>query len=325
MASSAQLSLYPQNAAERDPWIVARRGAREGVDPERPYAFLLETERSAEGDLADVATVFLTNRECPWRCAMCDLWRHTLAANTPVDAIPRQIRYALDRLGEAQQIKLYNSGSFFDPRAIPPEDDAAIAHEVRAFRRVIVESHPVLVGERCFRFAERLQGALEVAMGLETAHPRALELLNKRMTTEQYAAAAARLAAHGIALRSFVLVGTPFVAPEEAALWVQRSIAFAFTCGATAVSLIAVRAGNGAVEALAAAGDFQQPTMSALEDALDFGVSLRRGRVFADLWDVARLASCALCAAKRIERLARVNISQTLEPRVSCAGCEVAA
>ena len=125
---------------------------------------------------------------------MCDLWRNTLTKSVPVGAIPEQIDFALRRLGPARSVKLYNSGSFFDPRAIPPEDYEAIAARVRDFERVIVECHPAFVGERCVAFRDLLRGRLEVAMGLETAHPEVLEKLNKRMTLDQFAAAAQFLA-----------------------------------------------------------------------------------------------------------------------------------
>ena len=58
---------------------------------------------------------------------MCDLWKNTLTETVPVGAIPAQIEYALARLPAARVIKLYNSGSFFDPRAIPVADYPAIA------------------------------------------------------------------------------------------------------------------------------------------------------------------------------------------------------
>ena len=168
------MAAYPETSAERDAWILARRGPRNAVDPLRPWTFFLEDERSASGEIVPVATIFLTNRECPWRCLMCDLWRNTLPGDTPAGAIPAQIDYALQRMAPAREVKLYNSGSFFDRRAIPPEDYDAIADRVRAFERVIVECHPALVGDDCFRFGERLTGRLEVAMGLETVHPQIL-------------------------------------------------------------------------------------------------------------------------------------------------------
>src|SRR5262249_44993041 len=131
---------YPVQAADRDRWILSHRPERNKLDARRPYAFFVEEECSATREVVPVATLFLTNRECPWRCLMCDLWRNTLAENTPIGAIPEQIEYALAQLPSARQIKLYNSGSFFDHRAIPSEDYNGIANRVRAFERTIVES-----------------------------------------------------------------------------------------------------------------------------------------------------------------------------------------
>ena len=145
---------YPVQASERDKWILSQRPERNALDPRRPYAFFVEEECSATREVVPVATVFLTNRECPWRCLMCDLWRNTLTEAVPEGAIPEQIDYALAQLAPARQIKLYNSGSFFDRRAIPAEDYPAIVDRVRSFERTIVESHPALIGEACLRFRD---------------------------------------------------------------------------------------------------------------------------------------------------------------------------
>jgi hypothetical protein len=276
------LSVYPEPAGERDRWIVSRRGERAVLDPNRPSAFFAEDERSKDGEIVRIATLFLTNRECPWRCLMCDLWKNTLTETVPVGAIPAQIDYALERLPAARQIKLYNSGSFFDPRAIPPEDYPAIAERVRSFERVIVENHPALVGEAAVRFRDLVGRPLEVAMGLETVHPEILPKLNKRMTLDQFRAAADFLRANGIDLRVFILVKPPFMREEEAVEWASRSVDFAFDCGATAITLIPTRGGNGAMEDL----EFAPPRIETLEAAFEYGLSLKRGRVFADLWDI---------------------------------------
>ena len=55
--------------------IVTRRPARNAVDPKRPYAWLSELECNTSREIVNIATVFLTNRECPFRCLMCDLWK----------------------------------------------------------------------------------------------------------------------------------------------------------------------------------------------------------------------------------------------------------
>ena len=314
-------SFYPESAAERGRWIVARRGAREFVDAEKPYAFLVEEERFANGEIGSVATIFLTNRECPWRCAMCDLWRHTLTETVPQEAIPNQIAYALDRLPAARQIKLYNSGSFFDRAAIPPEDYEAIAAMLSNFERVIVESHPALIGAGASHFRRLCTGKLEVAMGLETAHPEVLAKLNKRMTLDQYSAAAEQLRKEAIDLRAFVLVQPPFMRTEESLEWACKSVDFAFACGATAITLLPTRAGNGAVDALAIAGQFSPPTLRIVEQALNYGIALRQGRVFVDLWEIARVTSCPSCRDAREQRLSQMNLSQTVLEPVPCQDC----
>ena len=84
-------SFYPDTAAARDEWVLSRRPQRNALDPWRPWAFFVEDEPCAMNPVpctlspgsdglsrVPVATIFLTNRECPWRCLMCDLWKNTL-------------------------------------------------------------------------------------------------------------------------------------------------------------------------------------------------------------------------------------------------------
>jgi radical SAM enzyme (TIGR01210 family) len=312
---------YPSTSAARDRWILARRPARVAVDPKRPHAWFVEEERTESGAMASVATVILTGRECPWRCLMCDLWRFNLAGPSPPGAILAQVDRAVCELGQASRIKLYNGGSFFDPRAVPVAERAAIGDRLRGFDRVIVECHPVLVSRSCAAFAGRLGGGLEIAIGLETAHPEVLERLNKRMTLGLFRRAAEFLVTHRIALRAFVLVKPPFMTEAEALEWGCRSIDFAFDCGASVVSLIPVRGGNGALEVLAALGQFAPPRLETLESVLDYGVGRGRGRVFADLWDLERFASCPACFGPRRQRLHSINASQAAAPPVVCAAC----
>jgi len=313
---------YPQGATQRAEWIVAQRPPRSQLDPNRPYAFFVEEECSATGEVVPVATIFLTNRECPWRCVMCDLWKNTLTEPVARGAIPRQIAYALEQLPAARQVKLYNSGSFFDAQAIPREDYPAIAGLVRHFERTIVECHPALVGPRCFELRELLGHPLEVAMGLETVNPEVLERLNKQMTVDQFARAARLLRAQSADVRTFILVQPPFMKPEAAPECAERSLDFAFDCDATAASLIPTRGGNGATEALGRSGDFIAPRLATVEAAMEYGLRLGRGRVFADVWDLGRTApGCRECWPARIERLQQMNLRQLVPYGVECGQC----
>ena len=280
---------------------------------------------------------------------MCDLWKNTLDERVPTGAIPEQIRGALNTLQPARQVKLYNAGSFFDPQQIPFEDDEAIAREVRDFERVIVESHPAFLAgayaERWLGFQSMLSGPLEVAIGLETAHPEALARLNKRMTLDAFRRAADFLHRHDIALRVFVLLSPPFMPAGEAVEWACRSIDLAAECGATACTVIPTRGGNGAMEALGDA--FVPPQLPALEAVMEYGLGLRRAgpfgpaggssghadrragpfgpagtaaamRVFADLWDIERFFTCE-CSAARAKRLAAMNRAQRIAAPIVCA------
>jgi archaeosine synthase beta-subunit len=314
------------NGFARDPdrWILERRGSRHPVDSSRAIAAFVEPERTEGGAVADVATLFLTNRECPWRCLMCDLWKNTTMETVPAGAIPSQIRRSLAALPPARRVKLYNSGSFFDRGAIPPADYGEIAGLLKGYERVIVESHPALVQESCRKFRDLLDGDLEVALGLETVHPSVLERLNKRMTVADFGCAAERLRSDGIAMRAFVLLGIPFVSPEESFFWACRSVEEAFQAGATAVSVIPTRTGNGAMDELEKRGEFSPPSLLALEDVSAFGVGLARGRVFVDLWEISRLRRCAECFPARVERLRRQNLNQQIAPRASCGACGTA-
>jgi radical SAM enzyme (TIGR01210 family) len=314
-----------------DEWVLAHRDPKVALDPSRAYATAWEYEPDASGALIPTAIVFLTNRECPFRCVMCDLWVNTLDETVPRGAIAGQIRAALAQLSPAltggtaaaRQIKLYNAGSFFDPQAIPPADDDEIASVVRGFDRVIVEAHPAFLAgayaERCLRFRNLLEGRLEVAIGLETAHPEALARLNKRMTLDGFRRAAGFLADHDIDLRAFILLAPPFVPADETVDWACRSLDYATDCGASACSIIPTRSGNGAMEALGSA--FTPPRLPALEAAMEYGLTLCRGRVFADLWDIERLFDCE-CSPARAARLREMNATQSLARQVRCR-CEV--
>ncbi len=222
---------------------------------------------------------------------MCDLWQHTTLRPGPPGSIPRQISTSLrSHLGhEARHLKLYNAGSFFDAGAISVSDYPTIAEMCQPFTRVVVESHPRLIGPRTEQFRDLLPATtqLEVAMGLETVHPDILPRLNKGMTLEDFHLAAQRLQQMGARIRAFVLVKPPLITDDSMALdWACRSLDFAWEVGVDVVSLIPTRMGNGSMEELSRRGLFSPPSWSTVETAFEYGLSARKGLVLMDLWNL---------------------------------------
>ena len=302
--------------------IVRLRPERNMVNPEIPYHFLQEEEPGENGNRQKINTIFLTGKECSFKCFMCDLWKNTLTYATPPGAILKQIDYALARLPKADVIKLYNSSNFFDAKAIPLSDYPGMIERLKPFKKVIVENHPNLCGKSCVDFNEQLNGTLEIAMGLESIHPNVLPRLNKRLTQEDFKKATSFLQKNKIQTRAFVLLNPPFLTDEKENIeWAFRTVKFAFECGVGTCSIIPTRSGNGIMDLLEKTGEYIPPTLNALEEVFEKSLALRKGKVFADTWDMKFLSDCNECFEARKLRLEQMNLTQKFVEKIKCDGC----
>lgn len=309
------------SAADRR--IRSLRPPKGPVDPYRAHGSLIEEERRPDAQIERALTVFLTGAECPFTCSFCDLWRWTIDGPTPPGALTRQLESVLQALDDPvpDRLKLYNASNFFDQRAVPSEDLLGIATLATSFAAVTVESHANTIGSQTLAFARQIPGRLEVAAGLETIHPVAVARLNKRLDLARFNKAGRFLSENGVDLRVFVLLGAPYVRAEESVAWTVRTVEYAVERGASVVSIIPVRGGNGEMERLQALGHFAPPTLSQLEAALDRCLQFTGTVVTADLWDVERLPACEHCRSARIERLRRLNVTGRAEQGIACTMC----
>jgi archaeosine synthase beta-subunit len=314
------------SASVVDQRIRSLRPQKAQVDSSRAHGSLLEVERRPNGKVEQALTVFLAGAECPFTCSFCDLWRFTLDGPTPPGALIRQLDGVLRGLDGPlpDRLKIYNASNFFDPRAVPLEDVLGIARLAAPFSAVTVESHANTIGPKTLDFARAIPGRLEVAVGLETIHPVAMQQLNKRLDLARFDSASRFLSESGLDLRVFVLLGAPHVPAEESVAWTVRTVEYALEHGASVVSIIPVRGGNGEIERLQQLGHFTPPTLSQLEESLDLSVQLTGGVVTADLWDVERLPACAHCRSARITRIRQVNLTGQPVARLACSMCEAA-
>ena len=258
---------------------------------------------------------------------MCDLWKHTSNTPLPPGHAPTQLRTALAKLETnsdrpIEQVKIYNSGSFFDSRAIYPSDYPSLAESLSCYSRVIVENHPRLTGHPVKVFNDRLNSSLEIAMGLESADDKLLDKLNKRFSLNDYKRACDFLGSNNIAHRAFIMVQPPFIHPEDALELCIKTVEFAFDQDASCASLIPSRATTGAMHSLQRTGDFAQPSLAMLEQCFSNALELNRGRVFVDLWDLEMFSHCKTCFNLRRNRLNDMNNSQRVIPKPECKQCQ---
>jgi radical SAM enzyme (TIGR01210 family) len=299
--------------------IRAARSPKAPVDPWQPQGWFLELECSAAGRVEPVLTILLTNRECPWTCVFCDLWKHTLDDDTPRGAIPAQMAAVRQHVPTWPScVKLYNAGNFFDPRAIPVADYGAIAELLQGVETVIVENHPRLTDDRVKAFRDLLSGQLEVALGLETVHPQILPWLNKQLTVDEYQRAVHWLRNHDCQVRTFILLRPPGVSDAEGIHWAVRSLEAAFAAGSHCCSVIPMRGGNGTMERLQQEGWFAPPSLKALYDTHVAGLRMRAGRVFVDLWNIESLWDCPACGPSQTAALRAMNLTQQIVPWPAC-------
>ncbi|MEZ6138791.1 MAG: radical SAM protein [Pirellulaceae bacterium] len=280
-----------------------------------PLDVLVEREAAdCAGAIADVLTVLLRGSECAFRCVMCDLWKHTHQQATPAGALPAQIAAALAAHGNQRQwIKLYNASNFFAPSNVPREDLPRIAEQVQAFDRVIVENHPRLLSDSIIEFRQALGGRLEIGMGLETVCPTTLAALNKQMTLDDFCAACQWLHERDVDLRTFVLLRPPGMDESEGIEWCIRSVEYAHALGVRHISIVPLRAGNGAIEHLQSQGLFTPPLASSLEATLRAVVELPGAIVTADLWDWHRLRGLEEAGGAEFKRrIEAMNLTQHL-------------
>ncbi|MAI73511.1 MAG: Fe-S oxidoreductase [Rhodopirellula sp.] len=257
---------------------------REQLSADAPYLVLHEAEPDGGGNEVSTTTVFLTASRCPIGCNMCDLHLNTLPAATPSGAIARQIDSAI-KDSEAKWLKLYNSGNFFDPRSIPPDDYSEIAERCNRFDRVIVENHPQFGRSRLRSFLKLITCRFEIAVGLETVQPRWLDRLKKQMTRDDFSHYASEIAHLGVDLRVFLILGVPGVDVVESVRWTRLSLRHAIACGARHVSIIPARSGHGWSGRADQLPDFPTALLAEIHGKL-LQDSDGRAVVTLDLWDV---------------------------------------
>ncbi|MEI7433297.1 MAG: archaeosine biosynthesis radical SAM protein RaSEA [Methanomicrobiales archaeon] len=205
-------------------------------EEEKPLAFWQGTDRH-EGREQKTLTIILKSGGCSWnRCLMCS-YRHEryvgLSKKELADRLIRQLRFVTHAIpiDDIEIIKLYTSGSFFDPDEVPH----AVLEEAGVLFRgkiIIAETRPEYVNEEILGdFISRIDDGtnakpLYVAIGLETTNDQIREKsIDKGFSFDDYnqAVRAARVA--GVGVKAYLLMKPLFLTEKEALTDMKQSLA----------------------------------------------------------------------------------------------------
>jgi radical SAM enzyme (TIGR01210 family) len=188
------------------------------------------------GDVLPSLTIILKTTGCRYnRCRMCSYRheRYSGGESEPDEQILSQLRWVEKHhdLRKTSMVKIYTSGSFFDPAEIPTEVAGRVA-DLFAGKLVVVETRPEYIDPfRIEEFIQRIDtGAwsipLFVAIGLETVTDAVREKsINKGFSWQDFLQASSRAHSAGAGVKAYLLHKPPFLTEAEAIDDMNESIA----------------------------------------------------------------------------------------------------
>ncbi|HVP95840.1 archaeosine biosynthesis radical SAM protein RaSEA [Methanoregula sp.] len=189
------------------------------------------------GTTVECLTIIFESGGCSWaRCRMCS-YRFEKFPDRSCEGLARHLHAQLSwvrsqfSLDEVAMIKVFTSGSFFDPAEVPP---AFLAEAAAAFRGkiVITETRPEYINrETLERFVAEIDNGthatpLYCAIGLETSSdPIREKCINKGFSFADFTAAAHTAHAAGAGVKAYLLFKPLFLTEAEAVADMRSSFA----------------------------------------------------------------------------------------------------
>jgi radical SAM enzyme (TIGR01210 family) len=211
---------------------VMKRIRKKRRDASSKYFIYSDRISSGKGTVFEI---ILSSTGCYWAekggCTFCGFVYDTGKKQAPSKEF-QEIYSKCDAKGPLA-IKVYTSGSFFDPKEVPITERKKILDVLASDDRivdVVVESRPEFIKTPVIKsFSKALAGKnLEVGIGLETANDLVREYcVNKGFTTKEYLRAVKVLKSQGIGVRTYLFVKPPFLTEREALADMKASIDFA--------------------------------------------------------------------------------------------------
>jgi archaeosine synthase beta-subunit len=208
-------------------------------EEEKPLAFWQGTDRHEKKERKTL-TIILKSGGCSWnRCLMCS-YRHErysgLSKDELADRLIRQIRFVVHAIPikDVEIIKLYTSGSFFDPNEVP----GTVLEEAGTLFRgkiVIAETRPEYVNEEILEeFISRIDDGtntkpLYVAIGLETTNDSIRKKsIDKGFSFNDFNRAVRAARNTGTGIKAYLLMKPLFLTEKEAMADMKQSLSDLF-------------------------------------------------------------------------------------------------
>ncbi|HOK57983.1 MAG TPA: archaeosine biosynthesis radical SAM protein RaSEA [Methanothrix sp.] len=177
-----------------------------------------------DGRVVESTTVILRTRGCSWnRCVMCGYAQEGVDASA--EDIIAQFRSILERVRDAELVKIYTSGSFLDPVEVPEAARLDILRSLRDtnVRRLVIESRPEHIDrpalEQILSFMD-----VEIGIGLESSSDLVRRhLINKGFTFSDFARASDLIHSLGGRVKTYLLLKPPGLSEMDAIADALRS------------------------------------------------------------------------------------------------------
>ena len=203
---------------------------------EKPLASWRGKERYGN-EVLECLTIIIRSGGCSYgACRMCS-YRHERFHKTSSEDLlmhlKAQLAWVMDQYNpeEYRMVKIFTSGSFFDPVEVPPAFHADVAEAFHG-KLLIVETRPEYIDEETLRSFTRLlddgsyKTPLYCAIGLETSNDAIREkCINKGFTFEDFRNAAQRAHAAGAGVKAYFLFKPLFLTEGEAVADMRTTIA----------------------------------------------------------------------------------------------------
>ncbi|OPY26952.1 MAG: hypothetical protein A4E28_02226 [Methanocella sp. PtaU1.Bin125] len=167
------------------------------------------------------STIIFRTRGCYWGlrggCTMCGYIGDAASSPPTPEDLLAQFDSVSQRIDHGI-VKIFTSGSFFDPGEVPVPVRDKILSQLDLFAdKIIVETRPEFVTDKILAGATMQSDKLEVAVGLETSNDAIrIKSINKNFLFKDFVRACEVARAHGVTTKAYLMMKPPFVSERDA-------------------------------------------------------------------------------------------------------------